>query len=133
VQLLLFLHAFTLSAPLGGLLLLLVVVLSAGSLPLKIPAFGMISAAAVLPVAGIQGPAAGGYLLVSQFLLSSQTVTLALLVLAWWFVRGTRHAAGRPSDGEYQRRSLRDLLLLGSWGQMQPVYVEVRQGDSASQ
>src|SRR5207302_452821 len=74
----------------SGVLMLLVVALSAGSIPLKIPAFGTITAAAALPVAGIQGPSVGGYLLVSQFLLSSQTVILALMVLGWWLLRGTR-------------------------------------------
>jgi len=89
-QLALFLQAFALSGSTGGLLLLLVVMLSAGSVPLKIPAFSTMSAAAALPVAGISGPAVGGYLLVSQFLLSSQTIMLALLVLGWWLLRRTR-------------------------------------------
>ncbi|HCF99173.1 MAG TPA: hypothetical protein DEV93_01360 [Chloroflexi bacterium] len=73
----------------NGLLLLLVVMLSSGSLPFKIPALGTISAAAALPVAGIQGPTVGGYLLTSQFLLSSETLALGILVIGWWFVRGT--------------------------------------------
>jgi hypothetical protein len=97
-QVALFLHAFGLGVSPSGLLLLLVVMLSAGSVPLKIPAFGTISAAAALPLAGIHGPTVGGYLLVSQFMLSSQTAMLALLVVGWWLLRGFRPAgqARRP-------------------------------------
>jgi uncharacterized protein (TIRG00374 family) len=83
-----FLHAFGLGISPGGLILLLVVMLSSGSVPLKIPAFGTISAAAALPLVGIHGAAAGGYLLVSQLMLSSQTAMLALLVVGWWLLRG---------------------------------------------
>jgi hypothetical protein len=90
-QLTLFLHAFALKGSVDGRLLLLVVMLSAGSIPIKIPALGTISAAAALPVAGITGPAVGGYLLTSQFVLSSESVVLAALVLGWWFARGIRH------------------------------------------
>jgi uncharacterized protein (TIRG00374 family) len=96
-QMALFLHAFALHDSVSGLLLLLVVTLSAGSLPLKIPAFGTMSAAAALPIAGIHGPVVGGYLLVTQFLLSSQTVFLAVLVLAWWFVRGIKPSRAREA------------------------------------
>jgi hypothetical protein len=95
-QLTLFLHAFALKGSVDGRLLLLVVMLSAGSIPVKIPALGTISAAAALPVAGITGPAVGGYLLTSQFVLSSESVVLAVLVLGWWFVRGIRHPLRLP-------------------------------------
>jgi hypothetical protein len=86
-QVSLFLRAFGLRGSANGLFLILVVMLSAGSVPIKIPAFGTVTAAAVLPVAGIRGPEVGGYLLLSQFLLSSETVALAALVLGWWFLR----------------------------------------------
>ena len=97
VQVTLFLQAFALTVSGNGLLLILVIMLSSGSIPIKIPAFGTITAAAVLPVAGIHGPNVGGYLLTSQFLLSSQTVALAILVLGWWFVRGNRPIGGMNS------------------------------------
>jgi len=96
-QIALFLRAFALTPSANGLLLLLVVMLSSGSIPFKIPALGTISAAAALPVAGIHGPNVGGYLLTSQFLLSSETLALGILVIGWWFVRGTGAFAGVKS------------------------------------
>lgn len=87
-QLTLLLHAFALGGSATGLSLLLVAMLSAGSAPVKIPAFGTFTAAAALPLAGIRGPDIGGYLAVSQFLLSSQTVLLAAIVVGWWLARG---------------------------------------------
>jgi hypothetical protein len=96
-QVALFLRAFALTVSANGLLLILVIMLSSGSIPIKIPAFGTITAAAVLLIAGIHGPKVGGYLLTSQFLLSSETVALAILVLGWWFVRGNRSFGGMNS------------------------------------
>jgi Lysylphosphatidylglycerol synthase TM region len=96
-QVALFLRAFALTVSANSLLLILVIMLSSGSIPIKIPAFGTITAAAVLPVAGIHGPNVGGYLVTSQFLLSSETIALALLVLGWWFVRGNRPVRGMNS------------------------------------
>ena len=95
--------------------------------------FGTISAAAALPLAGIQGPTVGGYLLVSQLLLSSQTVVLALVVLGWWLVRRMRLSGGRAAGGEPLLRPLADLLSLSGPRQMVPVYVEAGQAESARQ
>jgi hypothetical protein len=94
-QVTLFLRGFALTASSNGLILLLVIMLSAGSIPVKIPAFGTISAAVALPIAGIHGPNVAGYLLTSQFLLSSETTALAILVLGWWFIQGNGPVGGR--------------------------------------
>jgi hypothetical protein len=115
-QVALFLRAFALTVSANGLLLILVIMLSSGSIPIKIPAFGTVTAAAALPVAGIHGPNVGGYLLTSQFLLSSETIALAILVLGWWLVRGNRPARGmnrrtmEPCPELYQPRPQTDVI-----------------------
>jgi hypothetical protein len=91
VQLVLFLSAFSLTTSLGGVLLILVLTLAAGSLPIKIPGSGTVATAAVLQVAGIHGAHVAGFVLMSRVVLSSETTLLACGTLAWWCATGKMH------------------------------------------
>jgi hypothetical protein len=94
VQMTLFLHAFGLTASFNDLFLLLVLNLTSGSIPIKIPGFGTLTAAAALPVAGIHGAGLAGYVLISRVVFSSETVALAAFVLSWWTVTRNRCFSG---------------------------------------
>lgn len=90
IQMTIFLRAFGLSTSVNDLFLLLVLTLTSGSIPVKIPGFGTLTTAAVLPVAGIHGPGLAGYVLISRVVFSSETVALAAVVLSWWTVTRNR-------------------------------------------
>jgi uncharacterized protein (TIRG00374 family) len=82
-QIELLLRAFGIAASPQSLLILVVLTLAAGSIPVKLPGSGTVTAAAVMPMAGIHGAGVAGYLLVSRAIFSSQTTVLALLLLGW--------------------------------------------------
>jgi hypothetical protein len=104
-QLTLFLHAFSLTASVRDTLLVLVLTLASGSIPIKIPGFGTLAAAAVLPVAGFHGPGLAGYVLVSRAVFSSETTVLAAVVLSWWTITRNRCFSGMSELFRLSRRA----------------------------
>ncbi len=88
LQIVLFLHAFNLQGSPRALVLIVVLTLTAGSVPIKFPGSGTITAAAILTLAGLHGGGSAGYVLVSRTVFSSETTVLALLLLGWWGITG---------------------------------------------
>lgn len=111
LQLALFLRAFSLHASARDMLLVLVLTMVSGSLPIKLPGFGTLTAVVVLPAAGVHGPGLAAYVLISRAVQTSQTPFLAACLLGWWAMTGNRavailgdlrrfyaHAAGVPAS-----------------------------------
>jgi hypothetical protein len=93
LQLALFLRAFSLHASARDMLLVLVLTMVSGSLPVKLPGFGTVTAIVVLPAAGVHGPGLAAYVLISRAVQSTQTPFLAACLLGWWTMTGNRAVA----------------------------------------
>jgi uncharacterized membrane protein YbhN (UPF0104 family) len=78
------LRAFELDATINQVLIMMVLSGLVGIMPLKVPASGTWATTKLLRVVRLVGPGAGGFVIFSRLISSSESLLLALPVLGWW-------------------------------------------------
>jgi hypothetical protein len=88
VQSALLLRAFGLGVSINGLLLISVLLITAGTLPVNVPGAGTVATAAALRAAGIHGAGVAGYVLISRLVFAGWAAVPALALVGWWGATG---------------------------------------------